>query len=127
MVCSLDSPPLRLPHGPPSLARAIHSQSVPRTHRRAGNIWLTCALGYVRALDHRRAGGGLAERDFIDYGVLLDDGSTTCTVAIACGDIVFDNALSTIETDHLRGVLRQNYGRCRVKWAQAYLGYNNRV
>ena len=33
IVCSLDSPPLRFPHGPPSLARAIDPWSVRQTRK----------------------------------------------------------------------------------------------
>jgi len=62
-------------------------------------------------LDHRCTCRGLAEGDFIYYGVFLDDGSTIRAVAIACCDIVLDNAFPTIKADHLKGVPRKKYVR----------------
>jgi len=82
--------------------------SAPQTEISTRNVSRTGALSDVRALDHRSTCRGLAEGDFIYYGVFLDDGSTICAVAVPCCDIILDNAFPAIKADHLKSVLSKN-------------------
>lgn len=107
IVCSLDSPPRRLPQGPPNLARAVRSLLALQTETDVRIHSLTGTLSDVGALDHRCPSRGLAKRYFIDYSVFFDDCSTVCAIAIACRDIVLDNAFTAVKADHLKSIHRQ--------------------
>lgn len=61
----------------------------------------TGTLSYKTSLDDCSAIVGLPERDFVNNRILLDDGSTTDTEAIARRGIVFDDRASTFFTDRL--------------------------